>query len=99
MATKKQELKVEKKQPNFFVRMFMDENDINEKSIVGFGAFIMMVICLGVDIWTGFNGQEMPINEFVFDGFMYITLGSFGIASVDKFVSAKKGNASEEEAY
>jgi hypothetical protein len=101
MATKKQELKVEKKQPNFFVRMFMDENDINEKSIVGFGSFIMMVICLGVDIWTGFHGQEMPINEFVFDGFMYITLGSFGIASVDKFVSAKKGNASstEEEAY
>lgn len=101
MATKKQELKVEKKQPNFFVRMFMDENDINEKSIVGFGSFIMMVICLGVDIWTGFHGQEMPINEFVFDGFMYITLGSFGIASIDKFVSAKKDNASstEEETY
>jgi len=40
----------------------------------------MMVICLGVDIWTGFHGKEMPINQFVFDGFMVITLGSFGIA-------------------
>jgi hypothetical protein len=79
--------------------MFMDDNDINEKSVVGFGAFIMMVVCLGVDIWTGFHGQEMPINEFIFDGFMVITLGSFGIASVDKFITAKHGKKNEEETY
>jgi hypothetical protein len=75
----------------------MDDNDINEKSIVGFGAFIMMVICLGVDIWTGFHGQEMPINEFIFDGFMVITLGSFGIASVDKFITSKHGGEKKED--
>ena len=56
-----------KENPNFLKKMFMDDNDINEKSVVGFGAFIMMVICLGVDIWTGFHGQEMPIND-TFDG-------------------------------
>lgn len=91
--------KLQNSKPNFFKRMFMDDNDINEKSIVGFGAFIMMVITLGVDIYTGLNGMEMPINEFVFDGFMVITLGSFGIASVDKFVTAKHGKKenSEEE--
>jgi hypothetical protein len=88
-----------KENPNFFKRMFMDDNDINEKSVVGFGAFIMMVVCLGVDIWTGFHGQEMPINEFIFDGFMVITLGSFGIASVDKFITAKHGKKNEEETY
>ena len=88
-----------KENQNFFKRMFMDDNDINEKSFVGFGAFIMMVICLGVDIWTGFHGQEMPINEFIFDGFMVITLGSFGIASVDKFITAKHGKKNEEETY
>jgi hypothetical protein len=88
-----------KENPNFFKRMFMDDNDINEKSVVGFGAFIMMVICLGVDIWTGVHGQEMPINEFIFDGFMVITLGSFGIASVDKFITAKHGKKNEEETY
>jgi hypothetical protein len=88
-----------KENPNFLKRMFMDDNDINEKSVVGFGAFIMMVICLGVDIWTGFHGQEMPINEFIFDGFMVITLGSFGIASVDKFITAKHGKKNEEETY
>ena len=91
-------MKNTEKKVSFIKRMFMDNNDINEKSIVGFGAFIMMVICLGVDIWTGFHGQEMPINEFVFDGFMVITLGAFGIASVDKFISNKKGSK-EEETY
>jgi hypothetical protein len=93
MTTKKQE---EKKQPIFLVRMFMDDNDINEKSIVGFGAFLMMMICLGVDIYTGLHSREMPINEFVFDGFLYITLGSFGIASLDKFITAKNGKKEEE---
>jgi hypothetical protein len=75
----------------------MDDNDINEKSIVGFGAFIMMVICLGVDIYTGLHGNVMPINEFVFDGFMIITLGSFGIASVDKFITSKSNGENKEE--
>jgi hypothetical protein len=86
-----------KNEMSFFRRMFMDDNDINEKSIVGFGAFIMMVICLGVDIWTGFQGQTMPINEFVFDGFMVITLGAFGIASVDKFITSKHGKENNNE--
>jgi len=77
--------------------LFSDDNHINEKSVVGFGAFLMMVITLTVDIVTGVMGKEMPIHEFVFDGFMVITLGAFGIASVDKFINAKKGNKVEEE--
>ena len=83
-----------KKKASFFVKMFMDENDINEKSIVGFGSFLMMVICLGVDIYTGFHGQKMPINQFIYDGFLWITLGSFGIASVDKYLTGKNKNES-----
>jgi hypothetical protein len=86
-----------KTKKSFFVRMFMDKNDINEKSIVGFGAFIMMVICLGVDIYTGLYGQEMPINKFIYDGFLWITLGSFGIASVDKYLSGKQNDKEEDE--
>jgi hypothetical protein len=84
-----------KNETSFFRRMFMDDNDINEKSVVGFGAFIMMVITLLVDIGTGIAGKEMPIHEFVFDGFMVITLGAFGIASVDKFITAKHGKKEE----
>jgi len=77
---------------NFFKNLFDDSNTINEKSVVGFTAFIMMVVTLIADIITGVMGKEMPIHEFVFDGFMVIVLGAFGIASVDKFINKRKGN-------
>jgi ABC-type uncharacterized transport system permease subunit len=76
----------------FLKNLFDDSNTINEKSVVGFTAFIMMVITLIADIVTGIMGKNMPIHEFVFDGFMVIVLGSFGIASVDKFINKRKGN-------
>lgn len=76
----------------FVKDLFNDNNSINEKAIVGFIAFFMMVISLAVDLTTGWLGRELLINEFIFDGFMVITLGSFGIASVDKWINKTKGN-------
>jgi len=76
----------------FLKNLFDDSNTINEKSVVGFTAFLMMVITLIADIVTGVMGKTMPIHEFVFDGFMVIVLGAFGIASVDKFINKRKGN-------
>jgi hypothetical protein len=38
----------------------------------------------------------MPIHQFIFDGFMIIVLGAFGIASVDKWINKTKGNNDEE---
>lgn len=81
---------------DFFKKLFSDDNQINEKSFVGFIAFSCMVIALFVDLITGWLGRELLINEFIFDGFMVITLGSFGIGSIDKFINAKKGNKTEE---
>ena len=80
----------------FFRQLFDDNNTINEKSVVGFIAFFMMVIALGVDIITGFSGKPLVINEFIFDGFMVIVLGSFGIASVDKWINKKDDNDETE---
>jgi len=77
---------------NFLKNLFDDSNTINEKSVVGFTAFLMMVVTLIADIATGIMGKNMPIHEFVFDGFMVIVLGAFGIASVDKFINKRKGN-------
>jgi hypothetical protein len=81
---------------NWLKSLFDDNNSINEKSVVGFIAFLMMVITLATDIITGVMGKEMPIHEFIFDGFMVIVLGSFGIASVDKFINKRKGKDTEE---
>ena len=73
----------------FWKDLFNDNNTINEKSVVGFGAFLMMVVTLSVDIVTGVMGRELLINEYIFNGFLVITLGSFGIASVDKYINRK----------
>lgn len=80
----------------FIKDLFNDDNSINEKAVVGFIAFFMMVISLVVDLTSGLFGKQLLINEFIFDGFMVITLGSFGIASVDKWINKTKNNSISE---
>lgn len=79
----------------FFRQLVSDKNDINEKSFVGIVAFIMLIVTLLTDIVTGITGKEMPIHEFIFDGFLVITLGSFGIAEIGK-IFAKKDTTDTE---
>ena len=80
----------------FFSELFNDDNSINEKSVVGFLAFIMMVAFAVADIITGYLGQDLIINEFIFNAFMWLVLGSFGIGSVDKWINKSKGEETEE---
>ena len=75
---------------NFFKQLFSDDNHINEKSFIGFLAFLVMVLALTVDLITGWLGKELLINKFIFDGFLWITLGAFGIGSVDKYINSKR---------
>ena len=74
----------------FFYQLFDDNNSINEKSVVGFVAFFMLCIAFLVDIITGYAGKEFVVNKIIFDGFMVMVLGSFGIASIDKWTNRKK---------
>ena len=67
-----------------FKDMFKDENDINEKSVVGFAAFAIMTLFAIADLVTGYVGQDLVINEFVYNSFVIITLGSFGIGEAGK---------------
>jgi membrane-anchored glycerophosphoryl diester phosphodiesterase (GDPDase) len=80
----------------FFSELFNDSNSINEKSVVGFLAFIMMSLFAIADIVTGYLGQDLVINEFIFNAFMWLVLGSFGIGSVDKWINKNKGEETEE---
>ena len=65
--------------------IFKDDNDYNEKSIVGFASFAMMAIFAVADIATGWAGKDLIINEFIYNSFIIVTLGSFGIAGLEKF--------------
>lgn len=73
-----------------FKNIFKDDNDINEKSVVGFAAFAVMVIFAAADIITGFVGKDLVIQEFIYDSFLIITLGCFGIAEAGKIFGGKK---------
>ena len=77
-----------------FISIFKDNNEYNEKTIVGFLAFIIMVVFASVDIVTGYLGKSLQVNEFIFNSFLYITLGCFGIAEVSKVFN--KTNTSTE---
>jgi len=65
-----------------FTDIFKDSNDLNEKTIVGFASFIVMTAFAVTDLVTGYLGRELMVNEFIYNSFMYITLGAFGIAEV-----------------
>ena len=70
------------------MEVFKDNNDWNEKSIVGFIAFTIMCVIMIADLVTGYVGKDLIINEFVYDSFVLVVLGCFGISGLEKF--AKK---------
>ena len=69
--------------------IFKDENDYNEKSIIGFCAFVVMVIVMLADLITGWIGKDLVINEYIYDSFVIVVLGCFGIAGLEKFANRK----------
>lgn len=73
-----------------FSDIFKDENSYNEKTIIGFMSFAVMVIFACADIITGLLGKDLQVQEFIYNSFVFITLGSFGIAGLEKF-AGKKG--------
>ena len=67
------------------MNIFKDNNDWNEKSIIGATAFVIMVLVMILDLLTGWLGRDLAINEFVYDSFVWVVLGCFGIAGIEKF--------------
>jgi|TARA_R110000787_G_C13280794_1_gene432494 hypothetical protein len=70
-------------------KIFKDNNDWNEKAIVGFIAFIIMCLIMIADLVTGWFGKDLVINEFIYDSFTLVVLGCFGIAGLEKFANKK----------
>ena len=65
--------------------IFKNNNDWNEKTIVGFIAFVVMVCFALLDLTTGYLGKDLVINETIYNSFTWIVIGCFGIAGVEKF--------------
>jgi len=68
-----------------FKDIFKNSSDYNEKTIIGFMAFAVMTIFALADVGTGIFGMKLEVQDFIYHGFELITLGSFGIAGLEKF--------------
>jgi hypothetical protein len=80
-----------------FKDLFNDKNDINEKSVIGFLAFIVMTLFATADIVTGYFGKDLVVNEFIFNAFLVLVLGTFGISGVEKIMNRKTEVKKEEQ--
>ena len=70
-------------------KIFKDNNDYNEKSIIGFLAFAVMCVIMLVDVVTGYFGKDLVINKFIYDSFVFVVIGCFGISGLEKFAKKK----------
>jgi hypothetical protein len=66
--------------------LFKDKNEINEKNIVGFASFVVMCLFAVADLVTSFVfvDGELVINEVIYNSFVWVTLGCFGISSFER---------------
>jgi hypothetical protein len=81
----------------FFRELISDDNHINEQAFVGVISFFAMVFVLLVDVITGVIGNELVIKEFIFDGFMLLTLGAFGITTAGRIFKLKRQAEEKKE--
>ena len=52
-------------------KIFKDENEYNEKAIIGFISFAIMVMFGIVDLVTGLMGQDLVINGMIYYKFLF----------------------------
>jgi len=70
-----------------FGALFRDENDINEKAIIGFMSFALMVVFGACDLITAFWDMDLKISDTIYTSFVVVTLGAFGISEAGKAFS------------
>ena len=72
-----------------FIDLFLDDNDVNEKAIIGFISFGLMTIFGICDLVTAFLGQDLVISDTIYTSFVEVTLGAFGISEAGKAFGGK----------
>ena len=73
-----------------FWDIFRTRNRYNEKNIVGFLSFAVMSLFATVDIITGILGKELVHSDTIFNSFVIVTLGAFGIAEAGQIFGKKE---------
>ena len=74
-----------------FIDLFLDSNDLNEKAIIGFISFFLMM-CFGItDLVTAVVWViDLKVSETIYTSFVVVTLGAFGISEAGRAFGDKK---------
>ena len=73
-----------------FMDLFLDDNDINEKSIIGFISFALMTVFGITDLVTALvYDMDLKVSETIYTSFVVVTLGAFGISEAGKAFGGK----------
>lgn len=72
-----------------FTGIFQDSNPYNEKSIIGYISFVIMSIIAIIDTIMGILGKPFVIHDYIYNSFVFITLGAFGIDQAGKMFGKK----------
>jgi len=68
-----------------FMDLFLDDNDINEKAIIGFISFFLMTVFGMTDLVTALVwDMDLKVSETIYTSFVVVTLGAFGISEAGK---------------
>ena len=72
------------------IDLFLDDNDINEKSIIGFISFLLMTIFGVTDLVTAIVwDMDLKVSETIYTSCVVVTLGAFGISEAGKAFGGK----------
>ena len=68
-----------------FMDLFLDNNDLNEKAIIGFISFFLMM-CFGItDLVTALVWDiDLKVSETIYTSFVVVKLGAFSISEAGK---------------
>ena len=74
-----------------FIDLFLDSNDLNEKAIIGFISFFL-IMCFGItDLVTALVWDiDLKVSETIYTSFVVVTLGAFGISEAGRAFGDKK---------
>ena len=78
-----------------FSEIFKDNNDWNEKNILGFISFTVMCLYALLDLLTGLLDLPLALHEYIYNSFIWITLGSFGIGGLEKFSGTERAKVDQ----
>ena len=73
-----------------FIELFLDDNDLNEKAIIGFISFTLMTVFGITDLVTALVwDMDLKVSETIYTSFVVVTPGAFGISEAGKAFGGK----------